>query len=81
MHFHEYHFHISYLYYKLASNFSFYANFYLFFHILFCYFILKKTQFHHTQNSNFDSFHFYIISNYKNHNFAPIVFSIAQISN
>ena len=75
-------FSFSYLFYKLTSKFSFLCIFlFILFHILFCYFVIKKTQFYQTQNSNFDSFHFYIISNHKNHNFAPITSSIVQNSN
>jgi len=45
--------------------------FILFFTFLFCYFIFKKTQFHYTKHSNFNSSLFYYISNHKNHNFTP----------
>jgi len=41
---------------------------------LFCYFVLKKTQFHHIKHFNSNSFDFYCISNHKNHNFTPIIF-------
>ena len=82
IHIHEHHLHISYLQVNLKKNLIFSCTLlFIFIHVLFCYFILKKTQFHHTQNSNFDSFHFYFISNHKYHNFALIMFPIAQSSN
>jgi len=46
---------------------------FIFFTFLFCYFIFKKTQFHYTKHSNFNSSLFYHISNHKNHNFTPII--------
>jgi len=65
----------SYLFSKLTSNFSFLCIFlFIFLHFLFCYFVLTKTQFHHTKHFDFNSFHFYYISNNNNHNFTPILF-------
>jgi hypothetical protein len=70
---------LSYLFHKLTSNFPFLYIFYLFFFtFLFCYFVLKKTQFHHTKHSNFNSSHFYYISNHKNHKLYTILFYYFQ---
>ena len=47
-------------------------------HFFFYHFFLllrsQETQFHHTKHSNSNSFHFYCISNHKNHNFTPFFF-------
>ena len=51
---------------------------FIFFTFLFCYFVLKKTQFHHTKHFNFNSSHFYYISIHKNHKLYTILFCYFQ---
>jgi len=69
----------NYLFSKLTSNSSFFMHIF-FFRFLFCYFVLKKTQFHHTEHSNFNSSHFHYISNHKNHKLYTICFIIFKVT-
>ena len=52
---------------------------FFFFTFLFCYFVLKKTQFHHTKHSNFNSSHFYSQKSQTLHHFV-LLFSKSQNS-